>query len=96
MTAGLLIVVIFTALFAFLGFPAALLLGTIAAVLFLPGWHLAAVTLLAAILSPTDAALGQAVVSHPIVPARVRRALTLTLGPIVGIAIGMAGGKFRA
>ncbi len=116
----------------FLGLPAAIVLGTLAAFPFLPGWPVVAVALLAAILAPTDAALGQAVVTNPVVPDRVRRALTvesglndglalpaillfaslaaeamhgeqtnwvlfgakqLTLGPLVGIAAGIIGGK---
>lgn len=116
----------------FLGLPASILLGTLAALPFLPGWPLVAVALVASILAPTDAALGQAVVTNPVVPDRVRRALTvesglndglalpaillfaslaaetmdsaqtnwilfgvkqLTLGPLAGIAIGIAGGK---
>lgn len=114
-----------------IGLPLTILLGTLAAWPFLPGWPLAGIVLVAAILAPTDAALGQAVVTNPIVPDRVRRALTvesglndglalpaillfaslaaetmtnegtnwilfgvkqLTLGPLVGIAIGLTGG----
>lgn len=116
----------------FLGLPAAILLGTLAAFPLLPGWPLVAVALVASILAPTDAALGQAVVTNPLVPDRVRRALTvesglndglalpaillfaslaaeamsstqtnwvlfgikqLGLGPLVGIAVGIVGGK---
>jgi len=115
-----------------IGLPAAIALGTLAAFPFLPAWPLVAVALVASILAPTDAALGQAVVTNPIVPDRVRRALTvesglndglalpavllfaslaaeamdaeqtnwimfgakqLVFGPLVGIAIGLLGGK---
>jgi NhaP-type Na+/H+ or K+/H+ antiporter len=104
----------------------------LAAYPFLPAWPLVAVALVASILAPTDAALGQAVVTNPIVPERVRRALTvesglndgmalpavllfaslaaeameanqtnwilfgakqLIFGPLVGIVIGLIGGK---
>lgn len=114
-----------------IGLPLAIGLGTLAALLLLPAWPLAAAALIAAILAPTDAALGQAVVTNPVVPERVRRALTvesglndglalpavllfaslaaeavgmkgtdwlifgakqLILGPLTGIAIGLAGG----
>ncbi|TFH65052.1 MAG: sodium:proton antiporter, partial [Gemmatimonadales bacterium] len=43
--------------------------------------------LLAAILAPTDAALGQSVVSHPRVPARIRQALNVESGLNDGIAL---------
>jgi len=115
-----------------IGLPVTIALGTLAAFPFLPGWPLVAVALVASILAPTDAALGQAVVTNPIVPERVRRALTvesgindglalpavllfasltadvmdaqqtnwllfgakqLTLGPLVGVAAGILGGK---
>jgi len=115
-----------------IGLPVAIALGTLAAFPFLPAWPLVAVALVASILAPTDAALGQAVVTNPIVPDRVRRALTvesglndglalpavllfaslaaeamdaeqtnwvmfgakqLIFGPLVGIAIGLLGGK---
>ena len=60
-----------------IGLPLAILFGAIAAIaipLGLPVWQVA---LLAAILAPTDAALGQAVVTSPLVPERVREALTM-------------------
>ena len=114
-----------------IGMPLAILLGSLAAWPFLSDWPLVAIALVAAILAPTDAALGQAVVTNPIVPERSRRALTvesglndglalpavllfaslaaeamdadqtnwilfgflqLTLGPLVGIIAGVAGG----
>ncbi len=43
--------------------------------------------LLAAILAPTDAALGQSVVSSPMVPARIRQALNVESGLNDGIAL---------
>ena len=70
-----------------IGLPLAILLGTAAAWLLLPGWPLAALALLAAILAPTDAALGQAVVTNPVVPERVRRALTVESGLNDGFAL---------
>lgn len=114
-----------------LGLPLAFIIGTAVAWVILPGWPLAALALLAAILVPTDAALGQPVVANQDVPERPRRALTvesglndglalplvllmaflaapeaaapqegwlvfgakqITLGPLVGIAIGAMGG----
>ena len=58
-----------------IGLPLTIVLGTLAAIPFLPGWPLVAVALLASILAPTDAALGQAVVTNPIVPDRVRKSV---------------------
>ena len=56
-----------------IGLPASIALGALATWLFLPGWSLATLALVAALLAPTDAALGQAVVSNPIVPERAPR-----------------------
>ena len=70
-----------------IGLPLAIALGTLAAFPFLPGWPLVAVALVAAILAPTDAALGQAVVTNPVVPDRVRRALTVESGLNDGLAL---------
>ena len=55
-----------------IGLPLTMALGTVGAVILFDGldWWGAAVA--AAILAPTDAALGQAVVSNPRVPARIR------------------------
>ncbi|WP_300033680.1 cation:proton antiporter [uncultured Roseobacter sp.] len=70
-----------------LGLPLALLFGTLAGWLLLPAWPLVGVALAAAILAPTDAALGQAVVSNPNVPDRARRALTVESGLNDGLAL---------
>ncbi|MDH3582549.1 MAG: cation:proton antiporter [Hyphomicrobiales bacterium] len=70
-----------------IGLPLSVILGALAAYPFLPGWHLVAVVLVAALLAPTDAALGQAVVTNPVVPERVRRALTVESGLNDGLAL---------
>ncbi len=70
-----------------IGLPLAIVLGTLLAWPLLPGWPLAAVALIAAVLAPTDAALGQAVVTHPAVPARARRALTVESGLNDGLVL---------
>ncbi|MEP2942977.1 MAG: cation:proton antiporter [Hyphomicrobiales bacterium] len=70
-----------------IGLPLSIVFGSIAAWLLLPTWPLVAVVLVAAIFAPTDAALGQAVVSNPIVPDRVRRALTVESGLNDGLAL---------
>jgi NhaP-type Na+/H+ or K+/H+ antiporter len=68
------------------GLPLTIALGTVAAVALFPsaGWATAA--LVAAILAPTDAALGLAVVTNPAVPVRIRRALNVESGLNDGIA----------
>jgi NhaP-type Na+/H+ or K+/H+ antiporter len=71
----------------FIGLPLTLVFGTVAAYPFLPGWHLVSVALIASLLAPTDAALGQAVVTNPVVPERVRRALTVESGLNDGLAL---------
>ncbi len=115
------------------GMPLTLILGTVAGLVFLPELHFWEAALVAAILAPTDAALGQAVVSNQKVPVRIRQALNVesglndgivlpavlllfsvacaveqsaspiywvkfaalqvSLGPLVGIAVGYLGGR---
>jgi len=70
----------------FIGLPLTLLAGTLLAYWLFPdgGWVVAA--LIAALLAPTDAALGAAVVNDTRVPARVRRILNLESGLNDGLA----------
>lgn len=70
-----------------IGLPLAIVFGTIAGALFFPVWPIFAVALAAAILAPTDAALGQAVVTNEGVPVRSRRALTVESGLNDGLAL---------
>lgn len=70
-----------------LGLPLAILFGFLAGLALLPGWPIWEVALLAAILAPTDAALGQAVVTNKAVPERVREALTVESGVNDGLAL---------
>lgn len=70
-----------------IGLPLSILIGTLLAWPLLPGWPLVAVALVAAILSPTDAALGQAVITNTTVPERSRRALTVESGLNDGLAL---------
>lgn len=70
-----------------LGLPLALVLGTIAALVVLPGLSLAEAALLAAVLAPTDAALGQAVVSDGRLPVRLRQGLNVESGLNDGIMV---------
>ncbi len=70
-----------------LGLPMTILLGTALGLALLPGLGWLEAALLAAILAPTDAALGQAVVSNPLVPIRIRQTLNVESGLNDGIAL---------
>lgn len=70
-----------------IGLPLSVVFGTLAGLVFFPHWSLATIALAAAILTPTDAALGQAVVSNEAVPIRERRALTVESGLNDGLAL---------
>ena len=63
-----------------------LVLGAVVAMLVLPGLTWAEAALIAAVLAPTDAALGMAVVTDKAVPVRIRRALNIESGLNDGIA----------
>ena len=115
-----------------IGLPLTMLLGTGLGVLMFGSVSLWAIVLMALILSPTDAALGQAVVKSEEVPSRIRQSISVesglndgialppiliclallgaeagdregawlefvikqvTLGPIVGLAVGWIGGR---
>lgn len=115
------------------GLPLTILSGALVAAVVFPAFDVLEVLLLAAILAPTDAALGQAVVSSRQIPVRIRQslnvesglndgivlpvvvvtaslasvletaagptewgrfvALQVGLGPLVGIAVGLGGGR---
>ena len=63
-----------------------LVLGAVVAMLVVPGLTWAEAALIAAVLAPTDAALGMAVVTDKAVPVRIRRALNIESGLNDGIA----------
>jgi NhaP-type Na+/H+ or K+/H+ antiporter len=69
------------------GMPLTFTLGTLAALVFFGDFSIFEAALLAAILTPTDAALGQAVVSDPVVPVRIRQSLNVESGLNDGIAL---------
>lgn len=69
------------------GIPLAVAIGTAFSAIFLPSWPLVALMLVAALLAPTDAALGQAVVTNTNVPERVRQSLTVESGLNDGLAL---------
>lgn len=70
-----------------IGMPLTIVWGALLAWLLLPALGLWELALLAVILAPTDAALGQAVVSDQRVPLRIRQGLTVESGLNDGIAV---------
>lgn len=70
-----------------IGLPLAIVFGTGVASLLFPGWSIFALALVASILAPTDAALGQAVVSNKNVPIQERRSLVVESGLNDGLAL---------
>lgn len=86
-----------------IGLPLTLLLGTIVALVLLPDLTIAEAALIAAVLAPTDAALGQAVVSDMRLPVRLRQGLNVESGlndgivlPVVAICLAWAGAEADA
>ena len=69
-----------------IGLPLTIGLGAVAARVMFPSISWSEAALIAAILAPTDAALGVAVVTNPVVPLRIRRALNIESGLNDGIA----------
>ena len=67
--------------------PLTVLLGAVVAGFMFSEFSIWEAALLAAILAPTDAALGQAVVSSPIVPVRIRQSLNVESGLNDGIVL---------
>ena len=67
--------------------PLTVLLGAVVAGFMFGDFSIWEAALLAAILAPTDAALGQAVVSSPIVPVRIRQSLNVESGLNDGIVL---------
>jgi NhaP-type Na+/H+ or K+/H+ antiporter len=70
-----------------LGLPLTMVLGTCGAALLLPGFTIWELALVAVILAPTDAALGQPAIADPRVPATVRQGLNVESGLNDGIAL---------
>jgi len=69
------------------GLPLAIAAGTLVAIQLFPSISFWEAALLAALLAPTDAALGQAVVSAKEVPIRIRQAINVESGLNDGIAL---------
>lgn len=81
-----------------IGLPLTILFGAAVAYLFFGPYGLGAAVVLATMLAPTDAALGQTVVSSPRVPVRIRQALNVESGlndgivlPVLLIVLSIAG-----
>lgn len=79
------------------GMPLTIVLGLAAAMALFTGLGIWEAALIAAILAPTDASLGQAVISNPRVPQRIRQGLNVESGlndgvvlPLVIIFLGAA------
>ena len=83
-----------------IGLPLTILLGTVVAVALLADLELWECAIVAAVLAPTDAALGQAVVTNPALPLRVRQGLNVESGlndggsvPFLTLFIGLAAAE---
>ncbi len=70
-----------------IGLPLTILLGAVVALPLFGSMGIGAAVVLATILAPTDAALGQAVVSNERVPVRIRQALNVESGLNDGIVL---------
>jgi len=86
-----------------IGLPLTLALGALIGWVLLPGVGLLEAALVAAVLTPTDAALGQAVVEDEAVPQRVRQGLNVESGlndglvlPAVLLLVALVTGAQRA
>ena len=83
-----------------IGLPLTIVAGAAAALLLLPGLTLVEAALLAIAVAPTDAALGQTVVSDERVPSRIRQGLNVESGlndglcvPLLLIALAFASAE---
>jgi NhaP-type Na+/H+ or K+/H+ antiporter len=70
-----------------IGLPLTMVAGMFFALWLFPAFSIWEAALLAALLAPTDAALGQAVVSAKIVPVRIRQTINIESGLNDGIAL---------
>lgn len=73
-----------------IGLPLTVVLGTFVGLWLVPGAPWTTVALAAAVLAPTDAALGHAVVSSSSVPERVRSTLSIESGMNDGLVVPIA------
>jgi len=80
-----------------IGLPLTIIAGTVAAMIVFHDLQWAEAAVLAIVLAPTDAALGQAVVTDPALPSRIRQGLNVESGlndglcvPLLTIALAVA------
>src|SRR5204862_7534929 len=69
------------------GLPLTIALGTVAALAIFDQLSFEEALIIGVVLTPTDAALGQAVVSNPRIPARIRQGLNVESGLNDGICV---------
>jgi len=70
-----------------IGLPLTIIVGTLLAIAIFPHLNTAEAVVLAVLLAPTDAALGQAVVTEPRLPSRIRQGLNVESGLNDGICV---------
>jgi NhaP-type Na+/H+ or K+/H+ antiporter len=70
-----------------LGLPLTIVLGAVVAAVIFAHMNVAEAVVLAVLLAPTDAALGQAVVTEPRLPSRIRQGLNVESGLNDGICV---------
>jgi NhaP-type Na+/H+ or K+/H+ antiporter len=70
-----------------IGLPLTMFFGAIGGLIFFQDMQIWVVLLMALILSPTDAALRQAVVTNPVIPERIRRAINVESGLNDGMSL---------
>src|SRR4029077_7384039 len=70
-----------------IGLPLTIVLGALLAAAFFTALSIPEALVLAVLLAPTDAALGQAVVTEPSLPSRIRQGLNVESGLNDGICV---------
>ena len=73
-----------------IGLPLTIALGALAAAAVFGQLSIEEAVIIGVVLAPTDAALGQAVVTNPLVPARIRQGLNVESGLNDGICVPLA------
>ncbi len=71
----------------FIGLPLMMVVGTLIAIPFFPSMGIWTIMLMAFILSPTDAALGQVVVTSKLIPEKIRQTINVESGLNDGIVL---------
>jgi len=70
-----------------IGMPLTIAFGAIIAILLFPSLSLAEAAVIGAVLAPTDAGLGKAVVNSPLVPKKIRHTLNIESGLNDGLSV---------